>query len=90
MGRRGAMASAADDPEPAKPVARANHDRADSQRHVVAQFHHDVNEDRYRALAGLTIRGVDPRYLVPALESAKRLWCRLGDFALSTLSLIHI
>lgn len=92
MGRHGAMASAADDPEPAKSVARANHDRADSQRHVLAPFHHDVNEDRYRALAGLTIRGVDPRYLVPALESAKRLWCRLGDFALSTdrISVAHL
>lgn len=84
MGRHDAMAAAADDWEPEKPVSKTGHDRADGQRHVLAPFHHDIDEQRYRALAGLTIRGVNPSYLVPALESAKRLWCRLGDFALST------
>ncbi|PEG35269.1 hypothetical protein CQY20_22430 [Mycolicibacterium agri] len=91
MGRHGAMASSAEDPKPAKPAGTARHG-ADSQRHVLAPFHHDVDEERYRVLTDLAIRGVDPRYVGPALESAKRLWCRLRGFALSTdrISAAHL
>jgi hypothetical protein len=92
MGRHGAMASASGDPESAKPAPKTQHDGADRHRHVLAPFHQDVDEERYRALAKLAIKGVDPRYMAPALESAKRLWCRLGGFALSTdrISAAHL
>lgn len=94
MGRHGAMASAAGgDPEPEKPAAKAEHDGAAvGQRHVIAPFHHDIDDERYGKLADLAIRGVDPRYAAAALESAKRLWCRLGDFASSTdrISAAHL
>lgn len=80
-----AAADGNSDPEPEQPAKKDKHDgRGDVQRHVLPPSHHDIDGDRYQRLADLTIRGVDPRYMEPALESARRLCCRLGDFAAST------
>lgn len=88
MARYGAMAAAADDndnAEPKQPVhARKHDDSADGPRHVLAPFHPDIDVERFQGLANLKIRKVDMRYRESALESAKRLWCRLGAFADST------
>lgn len=86
MGRYGAMAAADDNDgaEPNRPAEGRNPDDADTQRHVLAPTHPGIDDDRYQALAKLAIRDVDPRYLQPALESAKRLWCRTNQCASST------
>lgn len=80
---------AADDNDDAEPKQQSvDHTKEDGpaecQRHVLAPFHQGIDADRYQGLAKLAIRNADPRYVPAALESAKRLWCRIGDFAAST------
>lgn len=86
MGRYRAMPAAGegDGTDPKPPPASMQTRSARGDRHVIAPLHCDIDLERYQALHSLAIRQVDPRYAASAIESAKRLWCRVGGFAAST------
>ncbi|WP_141214032.1 hypothetical protein [Mycobacterium marinum] len=53
---------------------------ASARRTVLAPFHPDIDPARYERLRGLTIRNHDKRYAPAAVESGKRLVCRLSEY----------